>query len=98
MTKLVTLTAAALAAMSFAAPAVAADAGRTVAYGDLNMASTAGVETFNRRIHAAAKSVCGDAPGIRTLAETRWISRCVDTIVGDHQRVMQASAASRRSA
>jgi UrcA family protein len=93
MNKLVTLTAAALAAVSFTAPATAADAGRTVAYGDLDLGSPAGVEAFNRRIRAAAESVCGDAPGARSLAEAMWISRCVDATVADHRRVMQASAA-----
>ena len=103
MTKLVTLTAAALAAVAFAAPATAApaavaDAGRIVTYGDLDLASPAGVEAFNRRIRAAAKSVCGDQPGVRTLAETMWISRCVDATVADHKRIRQASAAAPRSA
>lgn len=93
MNKLVTLTAAALAAASFAAPALAADpVSSTVAYGDLNLSSPAGVEAFNRRVRAAAKVVCGDGPGFRSLAETRWIGRCIDETVGDHRLRMQASA------
>ena len=93
MKKLVALTAAALAAASFAAPALAGDpASWTVAYGDLNLSSPAGVDAFNRRVRAAAKVVCGDGAGVRSLAETRWIGRCIDETVGDYRLRMQASA------
>ena len=91
MNKLVTLTAAALAALTFAAPASAAASAspsRAVAVG--NLSTPAGVAAFNRRVRYAAKAVCGDAPGVRTLAETMWISRCVDKVVANHRRELQA--------
>ena len=92
MNKLVTLTAAVLTVASFSTSSLAAD-GRTVAYGDLNLASPAGIEAFNRRVEAAAKQVCGDTPGVRSLAEELWIARCIDTTVADHARSAAAFAA-----
>ena len=93
MKKLVALTAAAFAAASFTVPALAADpASRTVAIGDLNLSSPAGADAFHRRVRAAAKSVCGDAPGKRSIAETMWIGRCVDETVDDYRLRMQAAA------
>lgn len=91
MNKLVTLTAAALAAMSFATSASAGEApSRTIALS--NLSTPAGVEAFNREVRYAAKAVCGDFAGVRSLAETRAISRCVDATVASHSREMQAAA------
>jgi UrcA family protein len=93
MEKLVTLVAAALATLSFTAPASAADApapSRTVEVG--NLSTPAGVEAFNRRVRHAAEAVCGDAPGVRPLAETRWISRCVDAAIASGRPTQQAAA------
>jgi UrcA family protein len=95
MKKLVALTAAALAAASFTTPALAGDpASRTVAYGDLNLSSPAGVDVFNRRVRAAAKIVCGDGPGVRSLAETIWVGRCIDETADDYRLRLQAEARS----
>lgn len=86
MKAFVTITAAALTVLTVTAPAHAAEPAKRVAFTDLDMSSTAGVETFNRRIRAAAKTVCGDAPAYRSLAENLRIARCVDGAVESHQR------------
>ena len=95
MQKLITLTAAALTAISFTAPALAADAGsptRSVEVG--NLSTPAGIEAFNRRMRYAAKAVCGDAPGYRSLAESLHINRCINDAIASHSFKMQASATS----
>ena len=87
--------AAALAALALGAVSAGADevrvsgqpvsgdplrAQRAVAYGDLNLASSAGREALQRRIEGAARQVCGttsfrNAGGLRTAAANR---RCVN--------------------
>lgn len=86
MKAVVTFTAAALTLLSVTAPALAATPAKRVAYTDLDLSSPAGVEAFNRRVRAAAKSVCGDAPAYRSLAENLRIARCVDGAIESHQR------------
>lgn len=86
MKAVATIAAAALTLLSVAAPAHAASPAKRVAYTDLDLASPAGVETLNRRVRAAAKSVCGDAPAYRSLAENLRIARCVDGAIESHQR------------
>ena len=93
MHKLITLTAAALTAMSFTTVASAAEPvspSRSVEVGDLSTA--AGVAAFSRRVRYAAEAVCGDAPGARSLAETLHIRRCIAEAVASHSPEMQASA------
>ena len=87
MKTFVTIAAAALTVLTVTAPAHAAEAAKRVAYTDLDLSSPAGVETFNRRVRAAAKTVCGDAPAYRSLAENLRIARCVDGTIANHQRV-----------
>jgi UrcA family protein len=92
MQKLITLTAAALTAISFTTAASAADAGspsRSVEVGDLS--TPAGVAEFSRRVRYAAEAVCGDAPGYRSLAENLHISRCIKDALAIHSPEMQAS-------
>lgn len=86
MKAFVTFTAVALTLLSVTAPALAATPAKRVAYTDLDLSSPAGVEAFNRRVRAAAKSVCGDAPAYRSLAENLRIARCVDGAIESHQR------------
>ncbi len=87
MKAFVTIAAAALTVLAVSAPAHAAEpAAKRVAYTDLDLSSRAGVETFNRRIRAAAKSVCGDAPAYRSLAENLRIARCVNDATESHRR------------
>lgn len=87
MKTLTTIAAAALTVLTLAAPAYAAEATKkTVAFADLDMSSPAGVASFNRRVRAAAKGVCGDAPAYRSLAENLSISRCVDGAIESHKR------------
>ena len=47
----------------------------SVPYGDLNLASPAGVETLKGRINAATKAVCG-TPRARSVAEARAVQTC----------------------
>ena len=93
MHKLITLTAAALTAISFTTAASAAEPvspSRSVEVGDLS--TPAGVAAFSRRVRYAAEAVCGDAPGYRSLAENLHISRCIDDAIASHSPEMQASA------
>lgn len=58
---------------------------RAVAYGDLNLASTAGQEALQQRIRAAARQVCGttsyrNAGGLSTAAANR---RCIDEAIAE---------------
>jgi UrcA family protein len=87
MKTIATFVAAALTLASVTATAHAAEPARkTVAYADLDLSSPAGVDSFNRRVRAAAKNVCGDAPARRSLAEDIRIGRCVDGAIAGHKR------------
>ncbi len=76
------LTLAGLTTTAHAAPAPT----QSVSYADLDLSSAAGVDSLNRRVRAAAKAVCGDAPARRGLAETIKIERCVDGAVESQKR------------
>lgn len=92
MKAFVTIAAAALTVLTVTAPAHAGEpAVKRVATTDLNLSSSAGVEAFNRRVRAAAKSVCGDAPAYRSLAENLRIARCVDDAVDSSKRAATAA-------
>lgn len=69
--------------------ATAAPAGRSVAYGDLNLASAASAKHFDARVRAAARSVCGSAD-TRDLVATRIVARCVDSTVAATKRAATA--------
>ena len=64
-----------LALLPAGAPAEAAPSVH-VRYSDLNLASDAGVRTFDRRLAAAATAVCPDADGIYDLARKLLARRC----------------------
>ena len=50
---------AALAALAFATPAIAQPTAITISFADLNLASSAGKATLDRRIAVAVRSICG---------------------------------------
>ena len=63
--------------MLSAAPASADDApvSKAVSYGDLNLASSAGLKSLQFRVNAAIHSVCGD-PDQRDLTAMALSERC----------------------
>ncbi len=78
-----TITAFTLAACSiaiFSTPAAAKTEAETVSieipYGDLNLATAAGMETLNGRISAAAKRICGRA-NLRNFVDTADHGQCM---------------------
>ena len=50
---------------------------RVVAYGDLNLDSSAGADTMLRRFNSASRFVCGDRTGPRTMRENGAVHDCV---------------------
>lgn len=52
----------------------------SIPYGDLNLASPAGVQTLNSRIKAASNAVCG-GPRVSGLAETREAKACRQNVL-----------------
>jgi UrcA family protein len=75
---LTALGAAALAASALSAPATASPADETkvaVSYAGLDLASPADAARFDRRLKAAARSVCSDAP-ILDLALSAKVEAC----------------------
>ena len=68
----------ALAALASTVPSSAIAGGpttETVPYGDLNLASEAGIKALDRRLDRAVERVCGDSQ-VRTLALQRRIEQC----------------------
>ena len=65
-----------LLAASLAASAQAQELSVRVGYGDLDLASDAGVARFDRRIDAAIEQVCGDGLGQRPLSKVLAILKC----------------------
>lgn len=47
-----------------------------VSYADLDLGTRAGVQTLQRRIRAAVKTVCGPTPELRELNEMRAEQEC----------------------
>jgi UrcA family protein len=64
----------------------------TVAYGDLNLASTSGRNALDARIAQAARSVCFD--GGRDVASHMSYNRCVKAAVADAREQADAAMAS----
>lgn len=56
--------AAVLSGTAFAEPTVVTKRHTTVAYGDLNLDSEAGVAVLYERLRVASKEVCGATPGV----------------------------------
>lgn len=77
------------AAAATTAPAVAAPASPAsdqvsvpVGLGDLNLGSGAGAEIALRRIHNAARSICGGTPDVRELDRAAAYTDCMSRSVG----------------
>ena len=88
----------ALAAALLPLPALAGDLPtRTVHYGDLDLAKPAGITGLDRRILAAARSVCrsGDP---RDLVAMTAIKKCRSAALASAQRQTQLAIAKARSA
>jgi UrcA family protein len=75
------LATAAVLAFATAAPASAEMSRDTyearIHFGDLNLQSEAGAETFLRRVHNEARGACGDRSGPMPLTERRAIRACM---------------------
>lgn len=65
-----------LLAVSLAAPAQAQEQSVRVGYGDLDLASDAGVARFDQRIDVAIEQVCGDRMGQQALSAAMAIRKC----------------------
>lgn len=69
----------ALAALTVTLPVEAVANGQplseNVHYGDLNLATQAGIDALDRRLDRAVKRVCGDASP-RSLSEERQVGKC----------------------
>lgn len=63
------------ATLPFPALARGEPASEAVPYGDLNLASEAGVKALDRRLDRAVERVCG-APPVRSLATHRQVAEC----------------------
>jgi UrcA family protein len=50
-----------------------------VRYDDLDLSKSAGVAALQRRIHVAARSICGDAPSVPDLAQLSLYRKCIST-------------------
>ena len=78
MTKLAIASAVAVALSSIAAaPAVAQEVQIVVNYGDLNLSTTAGVQTLDARLEAGVKAVCG-RPDVRDVKAGAAYTQCRD--------------------
>ena len=51
----------------------------TVSVADLDLSSRAGAKTALRRIHAAAKTVCGEEPDLRAIERMSLYAACIRT-------------------
>ena len=65
-----------LLAVSLAASAQAQEQSVRVGYGDLDLASDAGVARFDQRIDVAIEQVCGDRMGQQALSAAMAIRKC----------------------
>ena len=76
MTKLAIASAVAVALSSIAAaPAVAQETQLVVSYADLDLNTTAGVQTLDQRLEAGVKAVCG-RPDVRDLKSGVAFEQC----------------------
>ena|SRR5687768_13675554 len=93
MTKLAFASAVAVALSSITiAPAAAQDSQVVVTYGDLNLATTAGVQTLDARLEASVKAVCG-RPDIRDLKSNAAWEQCKDAAMNSaHEQLAQQGA------
>jgi UrcA family protein len=87
------------AAIVLAAPASARTADKVsseVRFGDLNLATDAGVTQLHRRIRTAAYQVCG-RPEIRDLKGSQAAASCRDTALADARPKIELAIANARS-
>lgn len=90
-----TFVAAGAAGLFIAATAFAADVPTArVAYGDLNLATPAGVERLHSRLRGAAESVC-EHGAFRDLAALSAEHACIERSVGDALAQVQATTSVR---
>ena len=78
-----------IAAAGFASPSLAAPApanpdqvSMAVGVGDLNLGTRPGAAVALRRIHAAARSICGPAPDIKDLDRAADDRDCITASMG----------------
>lgn len=70
----------------------------TVSYADLDLATPAGAEALNRRVQAAARSVCPRDPGLAELSRHMISRRCVaDATMRTDKRMAEVQLAARQS-
>lgn len=93
MTKLAIASAVAVALSSIAAaPAVAQDSRIVVSYGDLDLNTTAGVQTLDQRLEAGVKAVCG-RPDVRDLKSGVAYEQCKDAAMNAaHEQLARQGA------
>ena len=48
-----------------------------VRYDDLDLSKSAGVAALQKRIHVAARSICGDEPSVPDLAQLSLYRKCI---------------------
>lgn len=83
--------AALLAAPVMAQPS--ADAARTVSYADLNLATQAGMDTFNQRVQQAARRICATDPAFPSTTMRDARAQCEASVVADARADMDAAIA-----
>lgn len=92
----VLFTSAALAGLVLASPSAAEPVedsyAVSIAYGDLNMSSAAGVEAFNGRVKAQAKEVCR-GPAVTPLQQTIQFHECRARFLRSAERQLQMAIA-----
>lgn len=93
MTKLAIASAVAVALSSIAAaPAAAQDSQIVVSYSDLDLTTTAGVQTLDQRLEAGVKAVCG-RPDVRDLKSGIAYTQCRDAaMTSAHEQLARQGA------
>lgn len=94
MTKSLVLTT--LFAAALAAPVHAQDLSVSVGYGDLDLASEAGVARLDHRIDAAIATVCDDGLGQKPLSKIMAIRKCAKDTRADVAAPRQIAIAKAR--
>ena len=73
-----------VATLAFATPIQAAPADEdmvTIAIGDLDLSTADGAASFDRRVRAAARSICGTMPA--DLNMQKQVADCQDEVIAD---------------
>lgn len=93
MTKLAIASAVAVALSSIAAaPAVAQENQLVVSYADLDLNTTAGVQTLDQRLEAGVKAVCG-RPDVRDLKSGLAFEQCKEAaMTSAHEQLARQGA------